>query len=207
MLPDPPEIAQLLKQARQGDREAVDKLLGQYREALRRRISLRLDPALAARLDASDVVQDVLLEASRRLQDYLKNPGMPFGAWLQHISRDHLIDAWRRHRQAQRRSLDREQSVHAGFADRSSVELAAQLVDQELTPASAAMRHELECRLGEAMTSLSQEDQEVLWMRHYEHLSNQAMAAELGLREEAASMRYIRALRRLKAKLDDNSQE
>jgi RNA polymerase sigma-70 factor (ECF subfamily) len=203
MAPDLPETAELLAQARQGDRAAVDKLLTQYRAALRRRISLRLDPALAARLDASDVVQDVLLEASRRLQDYLNNPTLPFAAWLQHISRDHLIDAWRRHRQAQRRSLDREQAMQAAFADRSSMELAAQLVDPELTPASAAMQHELECRMGEAMAGLSQEDQEVLWMRHYEHLSNQDMAAELGLREEAASMRYIRALRRLKAKLDE----
>ena len=77
-------------------------------------IGLRLDPALAARLDASDVVQDVLLEAHRRLSDYLRNPVMPFQLWLRHIAKDHLIDAHRRHRVAQRRSLDREQPLGAG---------------------------------------------------------------------------------------------
>src|SRR5207248_2586208 len=76
-----------------------------------RMIDLRLDPALAARLDASDVVQDVLLEAHRRLSDYLRNPTMPFALWLRHIAKDHLIDAHRRHRVAQRRSLDREQHL------------------------------------------------------------------------------------------------
>src|SRR5437660_5525365 len=113
MQPDSPATLELLDAARLGKAKAVDQLLAQHREPLRRRIGLRLDPALAARLDASDVVQDVLLEASRRLRDYLQKPNLPFHLWLQLIADDHVIDAWRRHRQAQRRSLDREQSLRA----------------------------------------------------------------------------------------------
>ena len=80
--------------------------------------------------------------------DYLRNPVMPFHLWLRHIAKDHVIDAHRRHRQAQRRSLDREQPlVPVAMADHSSFELAGQLLDQELTPASAAIRHELQKRL------------------------------------------------------------
>src|ERR1700733_13054294 len=105
-------------------------------QPLRRMIDLRLDPALAARLDPSDIVQDVLLEAHRRLSDYLRNPVMPFHLWLRHIAKDHVIDAHRRHRLAQRRSLDREQSLRPALADESSFDLAAQLIDQDLTPAS-----------------------------------------------------------------------
>src|SRR5207237_6646481 len=108
-------------------------------------IDLRLDPALAARLDASDVVQDVLLEAHRRLSDYLRNPTMPFALWLRHIAKDHLIDAHRRHRVAQRRSLDREQHLGpARLGDESSLDLAGQLLDHGPTPASEAVRHELQ---------------------------------------------------------------
>src|SRR5262249_51036075 len=62
-----PETQELLEQARQGDAGAVERLLTTHREPLRRMIGLRLDPALAARVDASDIVQDVLLEAHRRL--------------------------------------------------------------------------------------------------------------------------------------------
>src|SRR3954454_18800878 len=116
------ETQELLEQARRGDTAAVDRLPATHREPLRPMIGLRLDPALAGRLDASDVVQDVLLEASRRLQDYLRQPGMPFHLWLRHIARDHIIDAHRKHRLAQRRSLDREQPLRRAAGEPSSLD-------------------------------------------------------------------------------------
>src|SRR6516162_7925134 len=153
MWPDLPRTQELLNQAQKGEPDAVEKLLDVHREPLRRMIGLRLDPALAARLDASDIVQDVLLEAHRRLSDYLRNPAMPFFLWLRHIAKDHIIDAHRRHRQAQRRSLDREQPLAPGrLDDHSSFELAGQLLDQEATPATAAIQHELQRRLDGAIT-------------------------------------------------------
>ena len=111
MWPDTPKTQEMLDQAKQGEADAVERLLTTHREPLRRMIDLRLDPALAARVDASDIVQDVLLKAHRRLNDYLRNPTMPFHLWLRHIAKDHVIDAHRRHRLAQRRSLDREQPI------------------------------------------------------------------------------------------------
>jgi RNA polymerase sigma-70 factor (ECF subfamily) len=165
-------------------------------------ISLRLDPALASRLDASDVVQDVLLEASRRLKDYLRNPAMPFHLWLRHIAKDHIVDAFRKHRRAKRRSLDREQSlVPAALADHSSVEIMGQLLDRDLTPASAAIRRELQRRLEKAIATLDDEDREIILLRVYEQIPNQDVAAFLGLTEAAASMRYLRAVRRLQGEL------
>jgi RNA polymerase sigma-70 factor, ECF subfamily len=199
MWSDSAEINELLEKSRQGDAQAQEQLLGQHREALRRMIALRLDPAIAARLDASDVVQDVLLEASRRLDDYLRNPVMPFPLWLRHLAKDHIIDAHRRHRVAQRRGVDREQPiVPAALAGHSSIELAAQFLDPEMTPASAAVQHELQQRLYQAITSLDDNDREMILMRHFEQMSNQEVAKGLGLTEAAASMRYLRALRRLK---------
>jgi RNA polymerase sigma-70 factor (ECF subfamily) len=98
--------------------------------------------------------------------------------------------------------MDREQPiVPAVLADHSSFELAGQLLDQELTPASAAIRHELQRRLNEAIAELEDDDREVILMRHAEQLSNQEVAAALGLTEAAASMRYLRAVRRLRTVL------
>ena len=202
MWPEAPQTQELLDQARQGQAEAVDRLLASHRDGLRRMVDLRLDPALARRVDASDIVQDVLLEASRRLGDYLRDPVMPFHLWLRHMARDRMIDAHRRHRLAGRRSLDREQpALPAAFADRSSIELAAQFFDRELTPASAAIRHELERRLETAVAALDEDDRDIILMRHFEQLSNQDVAAALGLSEAAASMRYLRALRKLRGRL------
>jgi RNA polymerase sigma-70 factor (ECF subfamily) len=206
MWPNPADTQELLVHARQGEAGAVDRLLERHREPLRRMIGLRLDPALAQRIDASDVVQEVLLEASRRLSDYLKDPAMPFHLWLRHIAKDHMIDAHRRHRGAQKRSLDREQSLRpAILADQSSFELAGQFVDQELTPASAAIRDELKRRLDAALAQLDDDDREVILMRHFEQLSNQDVARALELTEAAASMRYLRALRRLRTLLATDS--
>lgn len=199
MWPEATRTQELLEQARHGDADAVEQLLARHREPVRRMIDLRLDPAIVQRLDASDVVQDVLLEASRRLQEYLRQPAMPFHLWLRHIARDHIIDAHRRHHQARKRGVDREQPLNRpAWADRSSLELAAQLLDQERTPASAALQNELQRQLQDALDRLAEDDREVIWMRHYETLSNQEVAAALGLSEAAASMRYLRAVRRLR---------
>jgi len=202
MVPNSPETEALLKEARQGSTDAVERLLAEHREPLRQRISKRLDTALAARVDASDVVQEVMLEASTRLREYLQKPSMPFALWLNLIADDHMIDAHRRHRLAKKRSLDREQAMHpARPADHSSIELIAQLIDPEQTPASAAMWHELQSRVDAAIETLEEADRQVICMKHRKQLSNQEIAASLGLTEAAASMRYIRALRRLKAAL------
>jgi RNA polymerase sigma-70 factor (ECF subfamily) len=202
MWPETPRTEEMLERVRKGEAEAVDGLLAAHRDALRRMIGLRLDPALAARLDASDVVQDVLLEAHRRLSDYLREPAMPFALWLRHIAKDHIIDAHRRHRVAQRRSLDREQPLApARFSEESSLDLASQLIDPERTPATEALRRELQRRLETAVAALPDADREVILLRHGEQLSNQETAAALGLNEAAASMRYLRAVRRLRSAL------
>jgi RNA polymerase sigma-70 factor, ECF subfamily len=205
---DPLETQELLAQVRHGDTDAVDRLLVRHRDGLRRMIDLRLDPAIVGRVDASDIVQEVLLEASRRLSDYVQNPAMPFHLWLRHIAKDHVIDAHRKHRQAQRRSLDREQPMipHA-LADRSSLELAAQFIDHELTPASAAIRQEMQRRLNTAVVALDDDDRDIILMRHFEQMTNQEVAALLDLTEAAASMRYLRAVRRLRSQLTTASSD
>lgn len=200
MWPSREQVDQLLEDARVGKPGAVDQLFGQFREPLRRVVNLRLDPVLARRVDASDIVQDVLLEANQRLTEYLKKPDMPFPLWLRHLAQDRIIDTHRRHRLAQRRSVDREQAINrpAWADDGSSASLVAQLMDAERTPATEAIQAELARRLTTAIDELSEGDRDIILMRHSEQLSNQEVAQLLGLTEAAASMRYLRALRRLR---------
>ncbi len=199
MWPTREDTDRLLDEARQGKDGAVDNLFGQFREPLRKVIGLRLDPVLARRVDASDIVQDVLIEANQRLTDYLKSPDMPFHLWLRHLAQDRIIDTHRRHRLAQRRSVDREQPIaRPAWADDSSNSLVAQLMDTERTPASEAIQGELARRLSNAINELADDDREIILMRHHEQLANQDVAKMLKLTEAAASMRYLRALRRLR---------
>jgi RNA polymerase sigma-70 factor, ECF subfamily len=203
MWPEPDQTQELLNKAGGGDDEAVNRLLERHRESLRRMVQLRLDRALAARVDASDIVQDVLLEASRRLPDYIREAKIPFHLWLRELAKDHLIDAHRRHRKAQRRSVDRERALVTEFADRSSLDLAAQLRDRELTPAAATIRKEFQARVLSALDQLNEEDVEIILMRHHEHLTNTETAQALSLSPAAAGMRHLRALRRLLAILGE----
>ena len=194
----------LLANARQGDRAAVNRLLERHRVSLKKLIQLRLDRKIARRVDASDVVQDVLMEANTRLQDYLADPKMPFHLWLRQLAQDRMIDVYRRHRGAQRRSLDREQSIAAPqFSDQSGFDLMGQLADHELTPAAASIRKELEARFVLALDQLEDEDREIVLMRHFEQLGNSEVADALGLSAAAAGMRHLRALRKLRAILGD----
>jgi len=207
MWPSREETERLVEAARRGDSQAAEQLLRTHREPLRRLIATRLDPVLARRLDASDIVQDVLLEANQRLIAYLQKPDMPFHLWLRHLAQDRIIDVHRRHRLAQRRSMDREESLQAAgwMDDPSATDWAAQLVDTERTPASEAIRRELLHRVTAALWQLPEADREILLLRHQEQLSNQEAATILGLSEAAASMRYLRALRRLRALLVPDS--
>jgi RNA polymerase sigma-70 factor (ECF subfamily) len=208
MWPNTSETEELLAGAGKGEPAAVNELLDRHREALRNMVRSRMDQKLARRVDASDVVQDVLLEASQRLADYVRNPKLPFGLWLRQLAQDRIIDLHRRHRVARRRSLDREQQRAASpLGDKSSLELAAQLRDPELTPAAATMRKELHQRFVEAIDRLEDEDREILLMRHFEQLTNGEAAQLLGLSQPAAGMRHLRALRRLREVLGEAAQD
>ena len=165
-----------------------------------------MDRAIGRRIDASDVVQDVLLEASNRLANYLDQPTLPFHLWLRQLARDRMIDMHRRHRQAQRRSVDRERSLAArAHSGQSSLDLAARLADAELTPVAASIRRELQLRYHEAIEELAEDDREILLMRHFEQLTNSEAAEALELSPAAAGMRHLRALRRLKDQLENSA--
>ena len=199
MWPDSTETHELLIRAEGGEHSAVNLLMERHRQSLRQMVQLRMDRVISQRVDASDIVQEVLLEASQRLTDYMKDPRLPFHLWLRQLAKDQLIDTHRRHRVAQRRSADREQSlVQGGDGDRSSLDLVAQLRDHELTPAAATLRKEFQQRFYQALAQLEEDDREIVLMRHIEQLSNSEVAQALGLSQPAAGMRHLRALRRLR---------
>lgn len=208
MWPEGEQTQDLLKEVGQGDQSAVNRLLDRHREAVRRMVQMRLDHAVARRVDASDVVQDVMLEASQRLTDYIRNPSMPFHLWLRQLAKDRMIDMHRRHRGAQRRSVDREQNMSSfNSDDQSAADLTSLLRDAELTPAASALRKEMEERFVLALDKLEESEREIIIMRHFEHLGNGEVAEALGLSAPAAGMRYLRAIRRLRELLgsDDAS--
>lgn len=199
-----PQTEQLIAEAKSGDKSAINQLMDRHRKSIDRLVRMRLDRKIQNRISASDVVQDVLVEAYRRLPRYLESPAMPFRLWVRQIARDRIIDAHRRHRVSAKRSVDREQRmvVPRGY-DQSSIRLASLLGDSRLTPAEAAIQKEMARKVEAAISLLDEKDSEIIVMRHYEHLTNQDISRLLDLSEPAASMRYLRAIRRLKDMMEN----
>ena len=200
MWPNHDETIELLGGAQQGDANAVDRLMDRHRDSLHKMVECRLNQAVARRVYVSDIVQDALLTASRRLADYLENPSIPFHAWLRQLTRDRLADAYRREL-ADKRDVAREQRVAA--TDRSSLDPLAQARDDQLTPAAMLLRKEFAERFQHAVDQLDEGSKEIILMRHAEQLTNSQAAELLGLSEAAAGMRYLRALRQLKSLLGE----
>src|SRR5262245_32941418 len=194
-----PELEALLARAAAHDAAAVGELFELYRDRLRRLVHIRMDSRLQGRLDPSDVLQDAFLEYARSLPEYVKNPEAPFYLWLRCITGRKLHALHRRHLGTRMRNAGREVPLYRGaLPEASSVLLAAQLLGKLTTPSEALLRAERQMQIQQALNQMEPLDREVLALRHYEQLSNQETAQVLGLSEAAASVRFIRALRRLK---------
>jgi RNA polymerase sigma-70 factor, ECF subfamily len=198
-LADDSGAAQLIDRLRDGDREAAGELLMRYRDRLRRMVELRLDPRLRGRLDASDVLQDSMLEAAARLNDYLADPKLPFFLWMRLVAGERLARAHRHHLGFKMRDAGREVSLYRDpLPAASSLALASMLLGHLSSPSDAAVRAERLVRVQEALNDLDAGDREVLALRHFEQLSPGETALVLGIKPDAASKRYIRALKRVR---------
>src|SRR6202007_1589680 len=102
------DTEELLQRAGRGDREAREELLTHHRQRLKRMVAVRLDRRLAARVDPSDVVQETLDEASKRLEDYLRDRAQPFYGGLRGLAGERIIDTPRQHMSAPGRSVTLE---------------------------------------------------------------------------------------------------
>ena len=207
MAADQLDTEELLDRASQGDGEARQRLLARHRHRLRQMVTVRLDRRLAARLDPSDIVQDALVDAARGLDDYLRDRPVPFYPWLRRFAWERLVEVNRRHLQARRRSVAREERLEWHLPDQSARALAERLFDKGTSPSGRLMSQELRDRVQAALDQLEPRDREVLVLRYLEQLSTAESAAALGISIGAVKMRHLRALQRLRADLGDDGRE
>lgn len=198
--------AALLRLALQGDETALGDLLMHVHDRLARVVRFRLDPRLRGRVDASDIVQETLVEAVSRFPGYRASPAMPFFLWIRFLAVQKLCMFHRRHLGAQSRDAAREVSLYGrGGTEVTSTLLAARLAGKLTSPSLAAVRAETRLRLEGALQAMEPIDREIIAMRHFEWLNNQETAQLLGISESAASNRYVRAIKRLKATLESDA--
>jgi RNA polymerase sigma-70 factor, ECF subfamily len=201
-----PDTEELIRRAAIGDREAVEGLLARHRDRLRRMIAVRMDKRFAARVDPSDIVQDALNDASRKLPDYLKHQPLPFYPWLRQLAWKRLIGEHRRHVGAKARTVTREEHDEILLPDHSSLQLAARLLASGTSPSVRMIRKELRVKVRQMLSQLSATDREVLVLRYLEQLSTAETAAVLELTVDGVKSRQRRALERFSNLMADHSQ-
>ena len=190
---------QLVNRLQQGDEHALAELFSQHRDRLWRMVNFRMDRRLGGRVDADDILQEAYLDAAQRVHHYLEDPSKSFFVWLRLVVAQTMIDIHRRHLGAQMRNADREVSMNRpAYTQATSVCLAAQLLGAMTSPSQAAVKAEMIQQLEAALEAMDPIDQEVLALRHFEELSNSEVAESLGIQQKAASIRYVRAVARLK---------
>lgn len=187
---------ELLDRIVAGNASAADELLQQYRARLVNMVRLRLDRRVSARLDASDIVQDALIEAYRKLPLFAESRPMPFYPWLRGIAWERVIQLHREHVGAQRRSVVREQFSFP-LPEESEMILAERLARTEPGVTTNLLQAELRSRIGAALEQVSPVSREVIVLRHLEELPFKHIEAVLGIGEAAVYSRYRRGIEQL----------
>jgi RNA polymerase sigma-70 factor (ECF subfamily) len=197
MAEEPADLQEWHRRLFAGDPAALGDLFAYYRDRLRRLIHCRIDGRVAARVDASDVLQETYLDAARQLPRFLADPKVPVFVWLRGLAWERMLNCERQHLKAACRAVTRE----AVLPDASAACLADALTGSGSTPSQHLLRAEQRQAVHRALAGLEEKDREVLLLRHLEGLSNNEVAAVLELSPAGASLRHARALLRFQERL------
>jgi len=183
---------------RAGDAQEMSQSFAEARPRLEKILHFRIDSRLGGRVDPDDVLQEAFLSAQQRCSHFEGSTEQALLIWFRLITLQTLTDLHRRHIGTQKRDAGRELAIDSGDHSATSAPIAAFLVGNLTSPTAAVRRAETAERLRDALDQLDAIDREVLTLRHFEELSNLEVAEALGIQPKAASIRYVRALRRLK---------
>jgi RNA polymerase sigma-70 factor (ECF subfamily) len=198
---DKDDTDSLINSATGGDAAALAELFRRHRKRLRQMVRLRLDRRLQGRVDPSDIIQDAFIDAARKISDYKRQRHeLPFYLWLRLLTGERLLRVHRLHLEAAMRDAGREVSIYRGALPQASSEsLAAQLLGRLTSVSRNLIRAEVQLQLQQALEQMDSIDREIIVLRHFEELSNMEAAQVLGISQQAASNRHLRAMTRLKA--------
>ena len=177
--------------------EALAHLLEANQARLLRTIAVRLNPSLGRRVAPEDVLQDAYVAAAARLHHRVGSPYSSDFLWLRAIVLQTITDCHRSHLGAGMRDAMRE-AAPAMPAPASAPTMAQLFAASATSPSGVAMKRETSQSIAQALELLSEADREVVALRHFEDLGNNEIAEVLGIQVKAASIRYIRAVMRLK---------
>jgi len=196
--------AQLFRRAKAGDGEALGRLLESYRPFLALLARLQIARRLQGKTDASDVVQDVILETHCNFALFRGASEKEFLAWLRRILADRLTKLVRHYQGTKRRDVRLERDM-AAAVDNSSHILANSLVSQQSSPSEQVAHREQAVLMASALDQLPSDQREVLILRHLEELTFGEVAERMGRTVDSVKGLWTRGLASLRRILGDMS--
>ena len=199
--------AQLLQQAQAGDAASLEMLLSNYIGYLKVLSQSQFDQRLNRRLNASDLVQETLLEAHRDFASFSGKTAAEFTGWLRKILIHNAARELETHLVAAKRNIQREQVMHhlGASLEQSHLRLSGMLTDGGRSPSSEVELQEALVAMANAIEELPQEYREVIVLRHLEGLAFKDVAERMHRTPGAARMLWLRAIERLREAMDSRS--
>ncbi|MEZ6056759.1 MAG: sigma-70 family RNA polymerase sigma factor [Planctomycetaceae bacterium] len=191
----------LLERARTGDVAARDQLFSKCRNYVEVLARAQVESWMQAKVDASDLVQQTLMEAHRGFDDFAGHSEGEWLAWLRQILTHNTQDVIRRYRRAGKRQVHREQSLDVHSTGLSgSFRIDPQDVQSE-TPSQLLAQKEREIELADAIAQLTPDHQEVIILRNLQRLPFDEVATIMKRTRPATQMLWMRAVKRLESLL------
>jgi len=196
------DVVGLLHRARQGDAEASSQLLAGCRNYLKLLARLQIDRVIQAKVDPSDLVQEVCMHAHQGFAQFRGSTEAELLGWLRQILAAKGANLARRFRGTKRRNVHLEQRLlEAG--ERSSAMIARSLVAADSAPSQRAMRRERAVALADALSRLPDHYREVVILHSLEELPLAQVAEKMGRSAESVRKLWARALIQLRHLLEN----
>lgn len=189
-------IVRMLARARAGDERELGRLFEACRSYLGLMARAQMESWMQAKVDASDIVQETLLEAHRDFARFQGGTSAEWLAWLRGILANNAADVIRKYRGTEKRQTRREVPLKPA-TDASSQIGVPELADSIETPSVQIMRKERELQLADAIARLAPDHQEVIVLRNLQRLPFDEVAQRMGRSRPAVQMLWMRAIRRL----------
>ncbi len=199
--PSTTDVSELLRRARQGDTACRDALFGLCRSYLGFVARAQVETWMRRKVDASDLVQQALLEAHRGFGQFQGETEKEWLAWLRAIVRHNAADFVRRYRGTLKRKAQREVPLR-NPADTHPVG-APEPAARDATPSQEVARLEDELRVSLALERLAPDHQEVIVLRNLERLPFAEVAERMGRSRPAVQMLWMRAVKKLQEALGE----
>ena len=195
--PSRPTISELLDRARNGDADARNELFEVCRSYIAVSAKAEMASWLKAKVDASDLIQQTLLEAHRGLDRFRGRTEAEWLAWLKQILAHNAADYVRQFHGVEKRRAAREIPIQSDDESQSALPLE----DHGESPSQILLRKELQLQMADAIAQLPEDYQQVIILRNMQRLPFDEVAEHMGRSRPATQMLWMRAVKKLQEHL------